>query len=195
MATSARRLAPEARRGQLVEVAFDLFARGSYETVSLDDVAARADVRRGLLYRYFPAGKPDLYLAVVERAWARLVELVDTSPGRELEVKLPANVRLFLDLADRADPALLVVAQATRVNEPKLRAVSRAARRQWAMRIAQNHLGLTRPPERVIAALTGYLAMGELLIEEWKLHGSLARRDVEAVLEKSLPAIVAAARR
>lgn len=194
MSTSARRLAPEARRRQLVDTAFDLFAKSSYEDVSLDDVATEADVRRGLLYRYFPGGKPDLYLAVVEHAWARLVGLVDTDPVRPLKSKLPANVGIFLDLAERGDPALLVVAQSRRVDEPRLRDLTRRARREWAGRMAQNHLGLSRPPARVTAALSGYLAMAELLMEEWRLHGALTRREVEALLEGALPAIVKAAR-
>lgn len=194
MSATARRLAPEARRRQLIEVAYELFAKSSHDSVSLEDVAARADVRRGLLYRYFPAGKPDLYLAVVEHAWGRLVELVDTDPERPLERKLPANVGRFLDLAEGADPALRVLDQARRVDEPRLRAVTREARRDWAGRIAQNHLGLARPPKRVTAALVGYLAMAEVLIEEWQLHRTVTRDEVEAVLEGALPAIVSAAR-
>jgi AcrR family transcriptional regulator len=190
----ARRLAPEARRAQLVDHALELFASGGHQDVGLDDVARAAEVRRSLLYRYFPGGKPDLYLAVVEEAWRRLVDRIDTDRGRPVEEKLPANVATFLDLAEAGDAAVRVLAQATRVDEPRVRAVTREARRTWARRIAQNHLGVGDPAEPVLAALAGYLALAQVLMEEWLLHSTVGRAEIEAVLEGALPPIVAIAR-
>lgn len=194
MPTTTRRLAPEARRRQLVDVALELFAANAHDDVGLEDVAARADVQRSLLYRYFPGGKPDLYLAVVEEAWRRLVHRVDTDPSRPLDRKLPANVATFLDLGERVDPALRVAAQARRVDEPRVRAVVRDSRREWARRMAVNHLGTPEPGETVMAVLSGYLALAEVLMEEWLLHGTIDRAAVEAVLEGALPPLVALAR-
>jgi len=37
---------------------------------SLEEVAAHADVTRNLLYHYFPRGRPDVAVAVVELAAA-----------------------------------------------------------------------------------------------------------------------------
>jgi AcrR family transcriptional regulator len=185
-----RRLDPVARRSQLVDVALGLFAGAAYDDVGLEDVAARADVRRSLLYRYFPAGKPDLYLAVVEEAWRRLVHRVDTDPSRSLDRKLPENVATFLDLGEARDTALRVAAQARRVDEPRVRAVVRDARRQWAQRMAVNHLRTAEPPEAVMAVLTGYLALAEVLMEEWLVHGTVTRAQVEAILEGALPRLV-----
>ena len=190
VAVQSRRLAPEARRRQLVDEALALFAAGGHDEVGLEHVAARAHVRRSLLYRYFPGGKPDLYLAVVEEAWRRLVEKVDTDAGRPLEHKLPDNVTVFLDLAERGDPAMAVLAQARRVDEPRVRAVTRDARRSWSRLIAENHLGHVDPPETVVVAITGYLALAEVLMEEWLAHSAVSRPEVEAILEGALPPIV-----
>lgn len=194
MELAARRLAPEARRNQLVGVGLELFAGAGHDDVGLDEVAAGAGVRRGLVYRYFRAGKPDLYLAIVEEAWGRLVALIDTDAARPLASKLPANVATFLDLAEAGDPAVRVLAQASRVDEPRVRAVTREARRSWARRIAENHLGVTGPSEPVTVALTGYLALAQLLMEEWLIHSTIGREQVEAVLEGALPPIVRIAR-
>jgi AcrR family transcriptional regulator len=192
--STARRLAPETRRAQLVDRALELFAAGGHQDVALDGVAQASGVRRSLLYRYFPGGKPDLYLAVVEEAWRRLVDRIDTDRGRPVEEKLPANVATFLDLAEAGDAAVRVLAQATRVDEPRVRAVTREARRTWARRIAENHLGVGDPSEAVLAALAGYLALAQVLMEEWLLHSTVGRADAEAVLEGALPPIVAIAR-
>src|SRR5262249_12142148 len=128
---SPRRLVPEERRKQLVEVALELFARRNRNDVGLDDVAERAGVRRSLLYRYFPRGKDALSLAVVEEAWSRMVDLIDTDPDRPLKSKLPENVATFVTLADKGDPALRVLAKARRVDEPRVMRVTRDARREW----------------------------------------------------------------
>jgi AcrR family transcriptional regulator len=190
MARSPRRLAPDARREQLVGAALEAFADGSYERVGLEEVAARADVARPLLYRYFPGGKPELFVAVLEEAWRRLVDQVDTGDGRPVTAKLPANVARFVGLAERSDPALRVVQQARHVDEPRVREITRDARRAWARSMAVNHLGTADPPEPVLAVLTGYLAFGEVLLEEWRIHGTITRADVERMLEGALPPLV-----
>ena len=41
---------------------------------SLEDVAARADVTRNLLYHYFPRGRADIALAAVKQAGRELTE-------------------------------------------------------------------------------------------------------------------------
>ena len=49
-------------------------AEQGFTEFSLDDVAARADVTRNLLYHYFPRGRADVALAVAEAAGHRLTD-------------------------------------------------------------------------------------------------------------------------
>ena len=49
-------------------------ARDGFFDFSLDEIAERAGVTRNLLYHYFPEGRPDVVLAVVERAGHELVD-------------------------------------------------------------------------------------------------------------------------
>jgi AcrR family transcriptional regulator len=69
-----RRLSVEERRAQLLRAAQDLFGHHRPEEVSIDDVAAAAGVSRPLVYRYFPQGRPDLFVAVAEGLVAELHE-------------------------------------------------------------------------------------------------------------------------
>jgi hypothetical protein len=46
----------------------------------------------------------------------------------------------------------------------------------------------------VIAALVGYLALSQALMEEWLIHATVDRGQIEAVLEGALPPLVAIAR-
>ncbi|MCX5377800.1 TetR/AcrR family transcriptional regulator [Streptomyces sp. NBC_00091] len=70
-----RRLSPDERRAQLLDVGARLFAQHPYEEVLMEDVAERAGVSRALLYRHF-AGKQDLFAAVYRQASDRLLEQV-----------------------------------------------------------------------------------------------------------------------
>lgn len=60
----APRLGPESRREQLLAVGIELFSERAYPEVEISDIAGRAGVSRGLLYRYF-TDKADLFAAVV----------------------------------------------------------------------------------------------------------------------------------
>lgn len=60
-----------AKRNAILEGAADVFSQTPFEDVLVDDVARRARVGKGTLYRYF-ASKEDLYLGLVV---ARLPEL------------------------------------------------------------------------------------------------------------------------
>ncbi|BCS55276.1 TetR/AcrR family transcriptional regulator [Geobacter sp. SVR] len=57
---------------KLIDAALDLIWKGSYGSVSVDDICRAADVRKGSFYHYFPS-KVDLALAVMEESH-RLME-------------------------------------------------------------------------------------------------------------------------
>ncbi len=63
----------EARPGELLDAALDLFVERGYAATRLDDVAARAGVSKGTLYLYY-TGKEDLFKAVVRRNILPLIE-------------------------------------------------------------------------------------------------------------------------
>jgi AcrR family transcriptional regulator len=55
------------RRSEIVDAAEALYAESGWEAITMDQVARRARLSRGLLYVYFK-DKPDLHLALVERS-------------------------------------------------------------------------------------------------------------------------------
>jgi AcrR family transcriptional regulator len=117
-----RRRRKEERPGEIVEAAFEEFARAGFAATKLDDVAARAGI-----YLYFPS-KEDLFLATVREmnrpaaenlaalaaapqgsAMAILrthfafvyTHMVEDRRAREIMRMLLAEVSRFPDLADR----------------------------------------------------------------------------------------------
>ena len=57
----------EARPGELLEAALDLFVEKGFAATRVDDVAARAGVSKGTLFLYFPS-KEELFKAVVRES-------------------------------------------------------------------------------------------------------------------------------
>jgi AcrR family transcriptional regulator len=54
-----------ARRAELIAVGRGLFADTSYDALSMDDIARRANVAKGLSYHYFRS-KRGYYLAIIQ---------------------------------------------------------------------------------------------------------------------------------
>lgn len=76
------RLDPQARRAQLVEIAFGLLEDRGVDTLSVEDVADAAGVSRSLVYTYF--GDRD---GLVAEVYLRVL----TSLGYAFSAPLPAN--------------------------------------------------------------------------------------------------------
>jgi AcrR family transcriptional regulator len=190
----ARRLGPDERRRQLVDAALEVFADRPYEQVTLEDVAAAAGVRRGLLYHYFPDGKAQLFAAVYEAAVFAPVVRMNTDPAEPLERKLPANFAQFLDVAEADTPGWRIFREGRRVSDPAFVAVLDRARRAIARNVATNHLGAGEPSPVVAAALDGYVRFAEAVIDAWVPDGPLTRDQVEALLAQTLGDVIARAR-
>jgi AcrR family transcriptional regulator len=65
-----------AKHARILQAAVELFTERDFHQVLMEDVAARADVGKGTVYRYFPT-KEELYFATIFEGWDRL--------GKELE--------------------------------------------------------------------------------------------------------------
>jgi AcrR family transcriptional regulator len=79
MAASAprvRRRRKEARPGEILEAAYAIFIEHGFAAARLEDVAKRAGIAKGTIYRYF-ADKEALFLAVMQGLEAPVFEQVD----------------------------------------------------------------------------------------------------------------------
>jgi AcrR family transcriptional regulator len=187
-ADRARRLPPEERRQHLVETALSVFAADGFAETDPGDVAAAAGVGRPLIYHYFPGGKEDLYVAALELAWVQLVERLTVDPQRGKSL-LPANLAVYLDLAEAGDPAVALVRQSRRLESVRIQEVTRFASTEMARRVALNRLGNADPSPTLTAALRAFFAYFESLLEEM-LEGEIDRSQVEALVAETLPRMI-----
>jgi AcrR family transcriptional regulator len=66
------RKSPTARRAEIVRAARTVFAATGYEDAGLAEISEVAQVSKGLLYHYFPEGRPALFAAVTEELLTEL---------------------------------------------------------------------------------------------------------------------------
>jgi AcrR family transcriptional regulator len=83
----------EARPGEIVQAALDLFVEKGFSSTKMDEIAKRAGVTKGTVYLYFPS-KDDLFRAVVEEMMGPNLEMGErlvaefTGPTAELIAEL-----------------------------------------------------------------------------------------------------------
>ncbi|SOE01039.1 TetR/AcrR family transcriptional regulator [Blastococcus haudaquaticus] len=82
------RMTGEQRRRQLLDIGRELFAQRGFEATSVEELAARADVSKPVVYEHF-GGKEGLYQAVVDREMQALLDrftsaLATPGPPREM---------------------------------------------------------------------------------------------------------------
>ena len=96
MASVARiRMDPEERKTRLRGVARTVFANNGYNATGLVEVADRAGVSKGLLYHYYPSGRPELYLAVMDDVYDEFVQAV--RPALSAPLRVERRLELFVE--------------------------------------------------------------------------------------------------
>jgi AcrR family transcriptional regulator len=147
--TAARPLtrAQQARRQRVIDAAMSLGLEGGYETVQMRDVAARADVAMGTVYRYFTS--KDHLLAATLVYWVEQLDrrLAQQPPRGDC----PAD--RVLDALDRALRAMgrqprLVAAVFTSLSSPDPGAVACQEQITILMEgIIRRAIGEPQPPD------------------------------------------------
>jgi AcrR family transcriptional regulator len=83
----------EARPGEIVQAALEVFAEKGFAAARLDDIARQAGVSKGALYLYFET-KEDLFRAVVRQAVAPNLDLVEAMLAQAI-LPFPDLLRLL----------------------------------------------------------------------------------------------------
>ena len=191
--SSPRRLDADARLEQLVGVAVAVTAERGYANLSLEEVAARAGVTRAALYRYFPRGKTDLFIAAVERAAEQLTADLVVDDAVPLEDRRARNFSMFIAHALEPSDAWRVNRQARGSGLPEVDELDRRYRQRILDVMAQNHFGTTGPGPYAEVGLRAYLAFAESAFDDARERG-LDRERLFEMLTGALLTTVETAR-
>ncbi len=158
---------PTARRAEIVATAREVFANSGYAESGLAEIATAASVSKGLLYHYFPDGRPQLFVSVMQELLAefqqrlRQASKVPFSPRTRMEHLLAALFGFF----DENPPAYRLLFRDPWVaHDETVEASAIATRVQISAEFAAL-MATSGPADDVVAASAGMLGFALANVE------------------------------
>ena len=182
------RLDLDARREQLMRIGLELFSTNSYDAVSIDEIAARAGISKGLLYHYFPS-KQDYFVATLasgaEELRRRVEPDTELPPAEALTAAIDAYLAWIEDNSEAYEKLLQSAATV-----PEVREIVEGVRATTVDRILAG-IGATTPVART--AVRGWLWFMDGACLDWIAHRDLDRGQVLGLLLGTLGGALMAA--
>ena len=176
------RLGVEERRRRLLEHGADLFARHSYDELSMAAIARDAGISKALLYHYFPS-KQAYFTATLEQKAAELAARIAPDPALAPAEQLARSLDAFLGwVEENGDAYGKLVESAGAV--PDVREVMEAVRAATAEQILGGLDGPRTPQRRT--AVRAWLWFTDGAILDWLEHGDLDRAELQTLLLRAL---------
>lgn len=157
-----------ARRAEIIGAARGLFLERSCSEIAMGDVAAAGSVSRALVYRYFPAGCSEVFVAVVEDLVGELHERlrpVAGAPFSEAKRMEHLLAALFTFFADNPDAYRLLFREAWASRDDDVVQAVAAARAPLVAVIAEIVGGRGGTAQDVLLISTGILGCALANIE------------------------------
>jgi AcrR family transcriptional regulator len=183
------RLQVDERRKQLLDAGAELFARHSYDELSMAKIARAVGISKALLYHYFPS-KQAYFQATLEQAAAELAETVQPNPDLPPIEQLMGSLDAYLGWIERnADAYAKLIASVGAV--PEVRELVERVRNETADRILEGiSPGEVKPPLR--AAVRGWMWFMDGAIMDWIEHRDIERERLQGLLLGTLLGAVTA---
>ena len=187
------RLGPAQRRAQLIERGLDLLTERPLEQISVEEVAERAGVSRGLLFHYF-ASKHDYHVELVRCVGRDLVEY--TAPDEDLEPleMLRGTLVAYVDYVTQRRDMYVSILRGATSGDPDMRAVFEDTRTAMVERTVAHlpAIGL-EPTPAVRLAVRGWVAFVEETTIAWLREPELTRDEFIDLVVAALPGVALAA--
>jgi AcrR family transcriptional regulator len=192
-ATKRVRLAPEARRAQLIALGVELLATRRLDELSVELIARTAGISRGLLFHYF-SSKQEFHLEVARAAAAEMIRRTAPDPARSPVDALRAALTSFVEYVEENPDNYKSLVRGAASGDADMRAIFDETRRTMARRIVEviSGQGLEVQP-RVTLAIHGWVAYVEECVIRWIDTGTVSRDELLDMLTKSLPAVALSA--
>lgn len=176
----------EVREPEILRAAGEVFAAEGYHGASMDDIAARADVSKPLLYNYF-GSKQSLYISYIEQAGTGLLADIRaaTDDDRPADERLWAGIRAFFRFVDEHRAGWVVLyAEASSQGGPFAAEVAHLRERIAGtvaslldQAVAQAGCG-SWSAEEAESLAHAFVGAGESLANWWLEHGDVPAEHV-----------------
>lgn len=187
--SSRRRLTPEQRRDELMDVGATVFSECAYEDVALEDVARQANASRALMYHYFPT-KAEFFAAIWKRAHDRLLAESSIDDALSLRDGVAAALEAHLSFYQAHVPLVAIANRSSIAHDPVLRIPIAEGMRALCDRILDARGATGHARDVASAALAGWVSFIREVTVEWLLDRRISRHDVVETCMAVLDAIV-----
>ncbi len=189
-APAYRRMPVDERRRQLVALGSDLFARFSYDELSMARIAREAGISKALLYHYFPS-KREYFTEAFRAAAEEVARRTEPDPALPPAEALLFSVTAYLGwVQENAGAYRRLIESAGGAEDAG--GLVRGVRDRTAERILAG-LGAGEPPPKARAAVRGWLWYMDGAILDWLEHDDLGVDEMAGLLVGSLAGALAAA--
>jgi AcrR family transcriptional regulator len=200
MASSAQprtRLALDARRGQLLRAGVDLLRVRTPDEISVDDVARRAGISRGLLYHYFD-DKDAFVVAVVEQASEELRQALRGDPQFSGRERIEAAIDAFIAFAEAHAAGFRAVLTGAVANRQVAALIDQTRERDLDAFLAAVAATTADPPGArrsniLRTALHAHMHFMEGAIVRWLARREITHQQLRELILRTLQGTIAAA--
>jgi AcrR family transcriptional regulator len=194
-AAKRTRLSPEARRAQLIELGVEMLATRTLDEVSVELIAQKAGISRGLLFHYF-ASKQEFHVEVARAAAGEMIRRTEPDLTQPPVESLRSALDAFMSYVEENPDNYTSLVRGAASGDTEMRAIFDATRATMAQRIigVVDQLGFTLG-ERASLAVHGWVAYVEECVVRWTadVPRAVDRDQLLEMLTKSLPAVVLSA--
>lgn len=178
--TTRSRLQLDERRAQLLELGMTIFGEKNYDEVSIDEIAQRAGISKGLLYHYF-SNKRNFYVACVREGAEIFDEAVQ--PDKELPPLERAyqGLERYLDFVEARAGAYQALLSSGVGVDPEVAAIVDASRRRIAERMLRD-TGIETPVPSLRVLARAWIGAVEAASLDWLEHRDMTREQLVEML-------------
>lgn len=163
----------------MLKVAAELFSERPYDEVSMEDVAARAQISRALLYRHFPS-KQQLFAAMYQGAADRLLSETELDPNVPMADQLVSGLDAHFDYFE-ANRNTVLAANRTLAGDRTIQAIIDgeldALRKRMVGAAALD--GTDR--QKISTILMSWLVFTRTMSIEWLANDTFSRDELRAI--------------
>jgi AcrR family transcriptional regulator len=191
------RLATDARREQLLRAGVELLRVRTPDEISVDDVARRAGISRGLLYHYF-ADKDAFVVAVLEQASEELRQAIRATSELSGRERIEAAIDAFIAYAEAHAAGFRAVLTGGVANRNVAALIERTRERDLQAFVA-GVADMTPDPENardskiLRAALHAHMHFMEGAIVRWLARREITREQLRDLILRALYGTLSAA--
>jgi AcrR family transcriptional regulator len=187
----SRRLHNDERRAQLLELGLELFSSRPYDAISIDDIAHRAGISKGLLYHYF-GGKKAFYVATVDLASQRLIAAIQPATALPRVERAVVGLHAYFDFVLARASAFSSLMRGGLGVDPEVEAIVDRTRAAIADMVLDG-AGLTDAPPAFQLAARAWVGTVEAASLQWIDRPDPTRPALIRMMVAALAALLAQA--